>query len=135
MVRVRILSETTRAYDVVLHRPANPEPVRQGDWILVSFFARSGPDSVEAPVFRGYIQRGEPTWLSLADVGGVTTGILNAVVAEDLPGPGTAFLSVEWKFLKAVGIDEEITGRVEVTEVRADKPICKLATEVRNGTG
>lgn len=67
--------------------------------------------------------------------GGVTTGILNAVVAEDLPGPGTVFLSVEWKFLKAVGIDEEITGRVEVTEVRADKPICKLATEVRNGGG
>src|SRR5690606_3658662 len=42
--------------------------------------------------------------------GGVTTGILNAVVAEDLPGPGTVFLGVEWKFLKAVGVDEEITG-------------------------
>jgi acyl dehydratase len=24
--------------------------------------------------------------------GGVTTGLLNAVVAEDLPGPGTVFL-------------------------------------------
>jgi len=67
--------------------------------------------------------------------GGVTTGILNAVVAEDLPGPGTVFLGVEWKFVKAVGIDEEITGRVEVTEVRPDKPICKLTTEVRNGDG
>ncbi|WP_347312213.1 MaoC family dehydratase [Defluviimonas sp. SAOS-178_SWC] len=67
--------------------------------------------------------------------GGVTTGILNAVVAEDLPGPGTVFLSVEWKFVKAVGIDEKITGRVEVAEVRHDKPICKLLTEVRNGAG
>ncbi len=67
--------------------------------------------------------------------GGVTTGILNAVVAEDLPGPGTVFLGVEWKFVKAVGIDEEITGRVEVTEVRSDKPICKLITEVRDGAG
>lgn len=67
--------------------------------------------------------------------GGVTTGILNAVVAEDLPGPGTVFLSVAWKFVKAVGVDEEITGRVEVTEVRPDKPICKLLTEVRNGDG
>ena len=67
--------------------------------------------------------------------GGVTTGILNAVVAEDLPGPGTVFLGVDWKFVKAVGIDEEITGRVEVTEVRPDKPICKLTTEVRNGDG
>lgn len=67
--------------------------------------------------------------------GGVTTGILNAVVAEDLPGPGTVFLGVEWKFVKAVGIDETITGRVEVVEVRADKPICKLVTEVRNAQG
>lgn len=67
--------------------------------------------------------------------GGVTTGILNACVAEDLPGPGTVFLSVEWKFIKAVGIDEEITGRVEVAEVRQDKPICKLITTVRNAEG
>jgi len=67
--------------------------------------------------------------------GGVTSGILNALVAEDLPGPGTVFLGVEWKFTKAVGIDEEITGRVEVTSVRDDKPICTLATSVRNAAG
>jgi acyl dehydratase len=67
--------------------------------------------------------------------GGVTTGILNAVVAEDLPGPGTVFLGVEWKFVKAVGIDEEITGRVEVLSVREDKPICQLATSVVDGAG
>ena len=41
--------------------------------------------------------------------GGVTSGLLNAVVAEELPGPGTVFLAVEWKFVKAVGINEEIT--------------------------
>jgi acyl dehydratase len=67
--------------------------------------------------------------------GGVTSGILNAIVAEDLPGPGTVFLGVEWKFVKAVGVDETITGRVEVTEVRDDKPICRLATEVRDAAG
>jgi acyl dehydratase len=67
--------------------------------------------------------------------GGVTSGLLNAVVAEDLPGPGTVFLGVEWRFLKAVAVDEEITGRVEVTAVRDDKPICTLATTVRNGRG
>jgi acyl dehydratase len=67
--------------------------------------------------------------------GGVTTGILNAVVAEDLPGPGTVFLSVEWKFLKAVGIGEEIIGRVEIVSVREHKPICQLSTTVRNGSG
>jgi acyl dehydratase len=67
--------------------------------------------------------------------GGVTSGILNALVAEDLPGPGTVFLGVEWKFTKAVKVGEEITGRVEVMSVRPDKPICTLATSVRNAAG
>ncbi len=67
--------------------------------------------------------------------GGVTSGLLNAVVAEDLPGPGSVFLSVEWQFVKAVHPGETITGRVEVTEVREDKPVCKLVTTVRNQEG
>ena len=67
--------------------------------------------------------------------GGVTSGILNALVAEDLPGPGTVFLGCEWKFLKAVGVDETITGRVEVIAMREDKPICTLKTTVRNAEG
>ena len=67
--------------------------------------------------------------------GGVTSGLLNALVAEDLPGPGSVFLGVEWRFVKAVGIDETITGRVEVLEVRDDKPICRIATTVRNAAG
>ena len=64
--------------------------------------------------------------------GGVTSGLLNAIVAEDLPGPGSVFLSVEWRFVKAVKVGERITGRVEVLAVRDDKPVCTLATCVRN---
>jgi hypothetical protein len=30
--------------------------------------------------------------------------LLNAVVAEDLPGPGTVFPETSWKFLKAVPV-------------------------------
>ena len=67
--------------------------------------------------------------------GGVTSGLLNAIVAENLPGPGSVFLSVEWRFVKAVKVGERITGRVEVTRVRDDKPICRLATSVRNERG
>lgn len=67
--------------------------------------------------------------------GGVTSGLLNAIVAEDLPGPGSVFLEVQWRFVKAVGVDEEIIGRVEVTSVRDDKPICTLSTSVRNAAG
>lgn len=67
--------------------------------------------------------------------GGVTSGLLNAAVAEDLPGPGTVFLAVEWRFVKAVKVGDEITARVEVIAVRDDKPICTLVTTVRNGRG
>ena len=67
--------------------------------------------------------------------GGVTTGLLNAVVAEDLPGPGTVFLETSWRFVRAVGIGETITAKVEVAEVRTDKPICRLETTVVNEQG
>ena len=67
--------------------------------------------------------------------GGVTSAILNAVVAEDLPGPGTVFLEVHWRFKAPVRPGDVITGRVEVKEVREDKPITKLRTTVTRGDG
>ncbi|HEY7697053.1 MAG TPA: MaoC family dehydratase [Vicinamibacteria bacterium] len=67
--------------------------------------------------------------------GGVTTAILNAVVAEDLPGPGTVFLHVDWKFEAPVRPGDTITGKVEVVDVRQDKPIAKLATTVTRQDG
>lgn len=67
--------------------------------------------------------------------GGVTSGLLNAVVAEDIPGPGTVFLGVEWRFVKAVRVGETITARVEVVSVRPDKPTCTLKTSVVNADG
>ena len=67
--------------------------------------------------------------------GGVTTGLLNACVAEDLPGPGTVFLNTNLNFKKAVGVGEEITGRIEVASVRDDKPICKLIVTILDGEG
>jgi acyl dehydratase len=67
--------------------------------------------------------------------GGVTSGLLNALVAEDLPGPGTVFLSVAWSFSRAVGVGEWLTARAEVQTVRDDKPICTLATTILNEAG
>jgi acyl dehydratase len=62
--------------------------------------------------------------------GGVTSAILNAVVAEDLPGPGTVFLQVNWNFKKPVRPGDTITGEIKVTNVREDKPITELETRV-----
>ena len=67
--------------------------------------------------------------------GGVTSAILNAVVAEDLPGPGTVFLQVNWNFKAPVRPGDMITGEVTVTKVRADKPITELDTRVVRGDG
>ena len=67
--------------------------------------------------------------------GGVTSAILNAVVAEDLPGPGSVFLQVNWSFKAPVRPGDTITGEVTVTKVRADKPITELDTRVVRGDG
>ena len=67
--------------------------------------------------------------------GGVTSGLLNAVVAEDLPGPGSVFLHVDWSFTAPVRPGDEITAEVEVLEAREDKPITKLRTTITNGDG
>jgi acyl dehydratase len=67
--------------------------------------------------------------------GGVTSGLLNAVVAEDLPGPGTVFLHVDWDFKAPVRPGDEITAEVEVLEAREDKPLTKLRTTITNQDG
>jgi acyl dehydratase len=64
--------------------------------------------------------------------GGVTSGLLNAVVAEDLPGPGSVFLHVDWSFRAPVRPGDVITAEVEVLEVRDDKPISTLRTTISN---
>jgi acyl dehydratase len=67
--------------------------------------------------------------------GGVTSGLLNAVVAEELPGPGSVFLHVDWSFRAPVGPGDRLTAEVEVLEVRDDKPISKLRTTIMNADG
>ena len=67
--------------------------------------------------------------------GGVTSGLLNAVVAEDLPGPGSVFLHVDWAFKAPVRPGDEITAEVEVLEAREDKPITRLRTTISNQEG
>jgi acyl dehydratase len=67
--------------------------------------------------------------------GGVTSGLLNAVVAEDLPGPGSVFLHVDWSFKAPVRPGDEITAEVEVLEAREDKPLHRLRTTIVNQEG
>lgn len=67
--------------------------------------------------------------------GGVTSGLLNAVVAEDLPGPGSVFLHVDWSFIAPVRPGDVITAEVEVVKRRDDKPIGTIRTTITNQDG
>jgi len=58
-----------------------------------------------------------------------------AVVAEDLPGPGSVFLNLCLDFHAPVRPGDEITAEVEVLEVRDDKPIAKLAATITRHDG
>lgn len=63
--------------------------------------------------------------------GGLTTGLLHALVATDMPGPGTVFLSQNWKFTAPVYIDDTITAEAEVISVHPSKPVTELRVQIR----
>lgn len=67
--------------------------------------------------------------------GGLTTGLLHALVAMDMPGPGTVFLSQNWKFTAPVYVDDTITASAEVLSVHATKPVTQLSVRVTRQTG
>jgi acyl dehydratase len=67
--------------------------------------------------------------------GGLTTGLLHALVAMDMPGPGTVFLSQNWKFTAPVYINDSITASAEIKSVHPTKPVTQLAIQVTRQTG
>jgi acyl dehydratase len=62
--------------------------------------------------------------------GGLTSGLLNAVVAMDLPGPGTVFLETRWRFTNPVFIGDTITAEVEILEVHETKPVSRIGVRI-----
>jgi len=71
----------------------------------------------------------------LVTQGGLTTGLLHALVAMDLPGPGTVFMSQSWKFTAPVYIGDTITASARVLSVHATKPVTHLAVQVTRADG
>jgi acyl dehydratase len=67
--------------------------------------------------------------------GGLTTGLLHALVAMDMPGPGTVFLSQNWKFTAPVFIGEKITAEAEVISIHPTKPVSQLKLRVGRSDG
>ena len=67
--------------------------------------------------------------------GGITAGLFNALVAEEVPGPGSVFLHQEWDYPAPVFVGDTVTAEVTVIEARADKPITRLQCVARRADG
>ena len=67
--------------------------------------------------------------------GGLTTGLLHALVAMDMPGPGTVFLSQNWKFTAPVFIGDTITADAEVISKHETKPVTQLKVKITRQDG
>jgi acyl dehydratase len=67
--------------------------------------------------------------------GGLTTGLFNALVAMELPGPGSVFLHQEWDYPAPVFVGDTVTAEAEVIEAREDKPITRLRCTARRDDG
>ena len=67
--------------------------------------------------------------------GGLTTGLLHALVAMDMPGPGTVFLSQNWKFTAPVFIGDTITAEAEIISKHETKPVTQLKIKITRQDG
>lgn len=67
--------------------------------------------------------------------GGIATGLLHALVAMDLPGPGSVFLRQQWSFPRPVYIGETITAEATVISANGRRAIAELDVAVRNEAG
>jgi 3-hydroxybutyryl-CoA dehydratase len=67
--------------------------------------------------------------------GMLTAGFISAVIANQLPGPGTIYIKQDLNFLAPVHIGDTITAKVEVFEVLTEKNRLRLRTICTNQDG
>jgi 3-hydroxybutyryl-CoA dehydratase len=67
--------------------------------------------------------------------GMLAAGFVSAIIANQLPGPGTIYMKQELSFLAPVRIGDTITARVEVLELLAEKNRVRLKTTCSNQDG
>ncbi len=67
--------------------------------------------------------------------GGLTSGLLNALVAMDMHGPGTVFMSQNYKYPAPVFIGDTITAEAEILKTHRSKPMAQLRIVITRQTG
>jgi acyl dehydratase len=67
--------------------------------------------------------------------GGIATGLLHALVAMDMPGPGSVFMRQSWSFPRPVYIGDSIRAEATVKSVRERRGVAELEFIVANQQG
>jgi acyl dehydratase len=67
--------------------------------------------------------------------GGIATGMLHALVAMDLPGPGSVFLKQAWTFPAPARIGDTLTATGTVLTWRPNRSMGTMSFEVTNDRG
>ena len=67
--------------------------------------------------------------------GGIAVGLLHALVAMDMPGPGTVFLRQNWVFPAPVYIGDTIHAEATVKSVTPERHRAEIDFVVTNGDG
>ena len=67
--------------------------------------------------------------------GGIAAGMLNALVAMDMPGPGTVFLSQTLTYKAPTYLGDTLTAEIEVLSLKPDKPVAQLKATITNQDG
>jgi acyl dehydratase len=67
--------------------------------------------------------------------GGITTGLLHALVTMDMPGPSTVFVSQEWRFPRPVYIGDVIRAEAVVKSVDGERSTASIEFVVTNQAG
>jgi 3-hydroxybutyryl-CoA dehydratase len=67
--------------------------------------------------------------------GMLIASLISSVLANRLPGHGTVYLGQSLKFVAPVYLDDTVTARVRITNIREDKPIATLETLCVNQRG
>jgi 3-hydroxybutyryl-CoA dehydratase len=67
--------------------------------------------------------------------GMLSASLVSSVLANQLPGEGTVYLSQSLQFVAPVFLDDTVTARVRVTKIRDDKPVATLETICLNQRG
>ena len=114
-----------------IHRPCVQSPIERGSLLRDLFVGKTvtrtltlNADHVQTfadltgdynPLHFDQTFASRTKFKKLVVQGGLTTGLLHALVAMDIPGPGTVFLSQNWKFTAPVFIGDTIDLYTEVS--------------------